>query len=196
MIHSCEVTAEIVGRPSHIVKAQEGIDALAAGVEYYRRAVAMEQALPQNIYRLLKFGHMESGTVRNALSAHTRLEGSLRAFQDEIFDKLRGGLDRIAADIAAETGCAVTVTGSEGYRAVMNPPELFRRVMAVAPFETLAEPSMTSEDFSFYQQRVPAMFFFLGTGNTPTLHADNFNFDEQILVKGADFFEKLAENFL
>jgi len=30
----------------------------------------------------------------------------------------------------------------------------------------------------------------------PALHTDNFNFDESILVKGADFFEKLAESAL
>ena len=196
MSRSSEINVDIYGKSAHIGRASEGIDALAAGVEFYRRAVAMEQALPKEIYRLLKFGHMESGTVRNALSAHTHLEGSLRAFQDEVFDELRTGLDKIAADIAAETGCTVTVTGSEGYRAVLNPPELFRKVMAIAPFARLAEPSMTSEDFSFYQRRVPAIFFFLGLGDTPALHANTFNFDEQILVKGADFFEKLAEEFL
>ena len=196
MSRSSEINVDIYGKSAHIGRASEGIDALAAGVEFYRRAVSMEQALPPNIYRLLKFGHMESGTVRNALSAHSHLEGSLRAFQDEVFDELRVGLDKIAADIAAETGCTVTVTGSEGYRAVLNPPELARKVMEIAPFEVLLEPSMTSEDFSFYQKRVDAMFFFLGLGETPALHANTFNFDEQILVKGADFFEKLAEEFL
>jgi hippurate hydrolase len=55
---------------------------------------------------------------------------------------------------------------------------------------------MTAEDFSWYQRRIPGQFFFLGIGNTPALHADNFCFDENILSKGADFFEKLAENFL
>ena len=32
-------------------------------------------------------------------------------------------------------------------------------------------------------------------GDTPALHANNFHFDEEILVKGADFFEELAEKF-
>ena len=54
---------------------------------------------------------------------------------------------------------------------------------------------MTTEDFSWYQQYVPGMFFFLGLGETPPLHADTFDFDETILLKGADFFEALAENF-
>ena len=84
---------------------------------------------------------------------------------------------------------------SGGYPAVMNPEALFRRVMEKMPFETLDAPSMTSEDFAFYQKRLPGMFFFLGTGDTPALHADNFDFDETILLKGADFFEKLVETF-
>ena len=54
---------------------------------------------------------------------------------------------------------------------------------------------MTAEDFAWYQKHVPGVFFFLGLGDTPALHADNFNFDEEILLKGADFFEKLAESY-
>lgn len=195
MSRSCEVNVDIYGRSAHIAKAAQGIDALAAGAEYYRRAVAMERQLPENIFRLLKFGRFTSGTVRNAISDHTRMEGSLRAFQDEIFESLRDGLYTIAREIEAEFGCTVEITMSSGYPAVMNPDDLFQRVMEKVPFETLEEPSMTSEDFAFYQKRLPGMFFFLGTGDTPALHADNFDFDEKILLKGADFFEKLAETF-
>ncbi len=195
MARSSEINVDITGRSAHIAKAAEGLDALAAGTEFYRRAVSMEQALPSHVYRLLKFGRMASGTVRNAISAHTRLEGSLRAFQDDTFDSLRKGLDTIANQVSAETGCTVTVTSDEGYSAVMNPPELFERAQNAAPFEVLADPSMTAEDFSFYQKRLPGMLFFLGLGDTPPLHADCFDFDEQILLKGADFFEKLADDF-
>ena len=54
---------------------------------------------------------------------------------------------------------------------------------------------MTSEDFSWYQKYMPGMFFFLGLGDTPALHTSDFNFDESILTKGADFFEELAEKY-
>ena len=54
---------------------------------------------------------------------------------------------------------------------------------------------MTAEDFAWYQRFVPGMFFFLGLGDSPALHTVNFDFDDEILLKGADFFEKLAENF-
>ena len=54
---------------------------------------------------------------------------------------------------------------------------------------------MTAEDFSWYQKTLPGMFFFLGLGQTPALHADTFDFDEHLLEAGARFFLHLAEEF-
>ena len=195
MARSCEVNVDIYGRSSHIAKAAEGIDALMAGAEFYRRAVAMEQALPAGVFRLLKFGKFHSGTVRNALSAHTHMEGSLRAFQDETFDHLAEGLRSIGTEVEELFGCKVDIHMNSGYPAVMNPQDLYDRVAKTVSFDTLAEPFMTAEDFSWYQRYLPGMFFFLGLGDTPALHADNFDFDESNLTKGADFFEAIAENF-
>lgn len=195
MSQSCELTIEISGRSSHIAKPENGLDALAAGVEIYNRVRALESSLPENIFRVLNFGKMESGSVRNAISSRTRLLGSLRAFQKEVFEGLQQGVLEIAADVQEKSGCAVSVHMTDGYPAVMNPPALYEKVKAVVSFSDLDRPSMTTEDFSWYQQSLPGMFFFLGIGDTPALHADTFNFDEAILLKGADFFENLAENF-
>ena len=90
----------------------------------------------------------------------------------------------------------VSLKLGEGYPAIMNPAPLCQKVRRAVSSRELAEPSMTTEDFSWYQQYLPGMFFFLGLGDTPALHADTFDFDETILEKGADFFQKLAENFL
>ena len=195
MSRVCEVNVDIYGKSAHVAQANAGIDALAACAEFYRRATALEQALPPEIFRLLKFGRMEAGTVRNAIAAEAHLEGSLRAFQDPVFEGLRECLYKIAKDIGREFGCTVELSMSEGYPAVMNDPDLCRRVKGMVDFQDLEEPSMTSEDFSWYQKQVPGIFFFLGLGDTPALHSRDFNFDEELLTKGADFFEKLAENF-
>ena len=196
MSHSSEVNVDIYGKSAHIGKAWEGIDALAAAVAYYTAVTNYEASLPADVKRVLKFGHLRSGTVRNALSDHSRLEGSLRAYEDEVFNDLLEHLYSAAKQVEADFGCKVNVDFANGYPAVINPPELCKQVEKAAAFEHLDAPVMPSEDFSCYQQRVPGMFFFLGIGDTPALHASNFNFDEEILVKGADFFEKLAEKFL
>ena len=195
MSHASEITVDIYGKSAHLAKAVDGIDAMAAAVELHRQVAAAENSFGEGVYRLMKFGKMVCGTARNAIAAHAHLEGSLRAFQDEVFDSLKDSLYAAAEDIRRKFGCRVEVTMSEGYPAVMNPSDVCRRVRNAAAFRELEEPSMTAEDFAWYQRFVPGMFFFLGLGDSPALHTVNFDFDDKILLKGADFFEKLAENF-
>ena len=195
MSRSAELDVDIFGKSAHIGRSWEGCDSMEAACVYLQKAYALERSLPDEIPRLLKFGHFQSGTVRNAISAHTRMEGGLRAFSDEVFFGLRDRLLEIAREVEAQFGCTVKVHTSNGYPAIDNPPALHDKVAAIAPFETLTEPSMTTEDFSWYQRYLPGMFFFLGLGENPALHSDHFDFDESVLTDGADFFEKIAEGW-
>lgn len=192
MSRSSEVTVEFTGKSSHIARADRGIDAMAAAVEFYCKAMALEKTLPQEVFRLLKFGKLQSGTARNAISCHTRLEGTLRTFDDGVFDTLRQGLQDIVRQVQEHFGCQISLHMSDGYPAVCNDDGVYDRVCAIADIMTLDVPSMISEDFSWYQKHVPGVLVFLGVGDTPSLHASNFTFNEEVLSKGADFFEKLA----
>jgi hippurate hydrolase len=112
-----------------------------------------------------------------------------------VFFDLRDRLLEIAGEVEAQFGCTVKVHTSNGYPAIDNPQWLCDKIAAIAPFEHLQEPSMTTEDFSWYQRYIPGMFFFLGLGENPALHSSNFDFDESVLPLGADFFEKIAEGW-
>ena len=195
MSRSAELDVDVFGKSAHIGRSWEGRDSMEAACCFLQEAYALERSLPPDIPRLLKFGHLKSGTVRNAISAHTRLEGGLRAFTDEVFFGLRSRLLQIAKEIEGRFGCTVKVHTSNGYPAIDNPRELCDQVYSIAPFENLPEPSMTTEDFSWYQRYLPGMFFFLGLGENPALHSDHFDFDESVLTVGADFFEKIAEGW-
>lgn len=185
MARSSEVNVDITGKSVHAARYKEGIDALEIGMRYLNDVYAMERALPEQIFRLLRFGRMESGTIRNVVSSHTRLEGTLRAFQDEIYWKLREELTIIAGRYEQESGAKFTFDINEGYPAVLNDPALTEKVFAAIPsIQHLAVPEMISEDFSHYQQHVPGVFFFLGTGTGIPLHAANFNFEEDVLLAG------------
>jgi len=193
MSRASEVTVDITGRSAHIAKAELGADATAAAVAFYTRAYEMEKGYPADIFRLLKFGKFQSGTARNALSASCHMEGSLRAFQDEIFEQMRSKLLAIATEVEAEFGCKVALHFSEGYPAVLNDPYLCRRTRELVQWQELDKPSMTAEDFGWYQRFVPGVFFFLGLGDVPALHSDDFDFDDAVLQKGAELFETIAE---
>ena len=196
MARSCELTVEITGKSCHIAKAHEERDALMAGVEFARRMAEYEKSLPESVHRVLRFGKMTSGSVRNAISDFTRMEGSLRTFQEEIFHAILDRLKRMAEEISGETGCDVQVHTSQGYPAVINPPEICARVRKCGvAYADIPLPAMTTEDFSWYQRRLPGMFFFLGVGETPALHNSAFDFDDTVLSSGADFLEQLARKY-
>ena len=195
MARSNEVTVTLTGKSAHIGKAREGIDALAAGAEYLRRAYAMVKALPKEEPVVLRFGKMVSGRVRNAVSGKTVLEGSLRTFRDETQALCRRGLETIGREIGSETGCGVEVYLNEGYPATWNHEALYETVRAglgaggPLPLEA---PTLTTEDFSFYQRRAPGLFFLLGVGDTPELHSPEFCFDDEtVLPQGVEFLKRL-----
>ena len=83
---------------------------------------------------------------------------------------------------------------SRGYPPVCNDAALVRTIrnkLGEDAVRLLPTPELTAEDFSFYQQRLPGVFCFLGVGDTPPLHAADFDFDEAVLAHGAAFFERL-----
>ena len=192
MARSNEVTVTVEGLSVHLSRAAEGRDALTAGISYLERAYDMMDALPSDQPRILRFGKMVSGTVRNAVSGQTVLEGSLRK---DIFRFCRQQLRDIGKAVAEETGCTVDVHLSEGYPAVWNHEELYQKVcrqLGDSAPALLDHPALAAEDFSFYQQYVPGVFFFLGVGDTAELHAPTFSFDDEaILPAGVEFLQKL-----
>ena len=132
----------------------------------------------------------------NAVSGWAELQGSLRSFDDETFAAMCRGLQAEAERAGAETGCRLTLEVSQGYPPVRNSgPLLAELEEALGPDAPgrLEEPSLAAEDFSFYQRQVPGVFFFLGLGDVPPLHAHDFAFDDQaVLPRGVAFLERLA----
>lgn len=193
MARSSEVTVTIAGKSSHIAKAEEGRDALLTAARFVCGADRLFQdtLLPMGPC-LLKFGKLESGTVRNAISEHSVLLGSLRVYSDPVFQAAKRGLGELAARTGAETGCTVQLQFSDGYPPVRNDEGLFRAAAERLPaLVTLDRPLLIAEDFSFYQQRLPGLFLLLGTGTGIPLHASTFDFDERILLAGLETYKKL-----
>ena len=193
MARANELKVTITGHSVHISRASQGRDALAAGVDFYQRAAALAASAPPP--RVLGFGKFVSGTVRNAVSGETVMEGTLRTYHEDTYAICREGLERIAREVGEKSGCAVDLQISDGYPPVWNHEGLYeqlcRQLGPSAP-RLLAEPVLAAEDFSFYQSRVPGVFCFLGVGDTAELHAPEFCFDDElVLPRGVEFLKKL-----
>src|SRR5262249_31228378 len=103
--------------------------------------------------------------------------------------------------------CQVEFHWHAGYPPTINNPEMAAYVEKIARqalgndrFIPAARPAMIGEDFSYYLEKVPGCFFFVGVipqGRTeyPLLHSDRFDFTDAALGAGMRMFVELVTNF-
>lgn len=200
MARNGEVDVHIYGESAHGAQPQLGHDAvLAAGAVI----TGLHTILSRNVSPLdsgvLTFGAIHGGEACNIIAKEVKLEGTMRAFSDEAYETMTKRVQEVASGIAAGYGCKGEAVFRHMYRVVDNDPklvELLQEVAGDAYEET--PPYMLAEDFSLYLQKVPGMFFFLGSGNTEkgythSLHSAQFQFDEEILALGMETYAKLLK---
>ncbi len=192
---SNQLTLTIHGTSSHIAKADKGNDALMAGARFLTGVEDLMAELSASEPCLLKFGHMTSGTVRNAISPLSVIEGSLRLYSDEMFDRAKAGVIEVADRACAAYGCTYDLDLERGYPPVVNDEELYEFVQGVLGDELgfVEQPLLIAEDFAFYQRHLPGLFMLLGTGTGIALHSDEFVMDEKVLVRGVETYRKLLQ---
>lgn len=192
LARSSEATITFHGVSSHIAKWRDGRDALGAAARFVVGSKWLSRKLEQDEPFLLRFGHMTAGTVRNAVAGQARVEGSLRVFSDDMFARAQDEVRALAQTAADEEGCTFDLHFSEGYPPVVNDGTLFGEAAQALPeLERVPEPLLIAEDFAFYQRSLPGVFFLLGTGTGIPLHADTFNFDERVLLRGVWAYQRL-----
>lgn len=193
LARASETHVTIHGTSSHIAKSADGNDALLAGAHFLTGVEALMAELSAEEPCLLKFGLMQSGTVCNAISAETKVAGSLRVFSDEMFDRARAGVEKRLADACATYGCTYDLDFADGYPPVTNDAALYDLAKSALgdTLELVPEPLLIAEDFAFYQRHLPGLFMLLGTGTGIPLHSDEFRMDEDVLVRGLETYRAL-----
>ncbi len=192
---SSEVYALVHGKSAHAANAAEGLDALSAGADFLLRAEAMEQAFPQDVARLLKFGKFIAGTAPNIVAETASITGTLRAFDNQVFQSLQDGLSNVARQVEAKWGVNIELSYSPSYPPLLNDPKVYERAIHQLRgfnYRELPQPTMLSEDFSYYLEKVPGVFFKLGIGTGIPLHTPEFDLDERALMYGVEALIALA----
>lgn len=190
-----ELDVEITGRSAHAARHQDGVDAMNCAARLVLAFEDIEKSVPEEEGRILFLGELQAGSVRNAVASHAVLKGTLRALSDEVFQDLQKKVREAVSRLEQETGCTITLSYSERYPVVCNDEALTRRILEKHPeYHLLDAPVMISEDFSWYQQEVPGVFFLHGTGTGIPLHADTCNFEEEVCQSAVDVFDDIAFN--
>jgi amidohydrolase len=136
--------------------------------------------------------------------------GTFRTFDPAVRQQIIDGITRTAQDIARAGSATATVEiADDNNPVVVNDVELTRRMLPslerVAGSGRVVEiPLVTgSEDFAFYGQKVPALFFFVGVtpagqdpGKAPSNHSPQFFLDESGLDVGLRALLGVAVDYL
>lgn len=147
---------------------------------------------------VVSFGAIQGGIRQNIIPDEVELIGTIRTFEADMRDDVFAGLRGIAEHVAAAHGATVEleVPWMGGYPATRNDAELTHAMQdalrRAARGKVIEIPPITgAEDFSFYGEHAPAMFFFVGA--TPPgedmkaaapNHSPLFHLDEAALPLG------------
>ena len=149
---------------------------------------------------VLTVGEIGAGTAFNIIPEKARLGGTVRTLNSELREKMPGRMEAVARGVANGMRGDANLDYTFSYPVTVNDEGAADRVLGVArnlfggqSVLELPNPSMTSEDFAFFLERVPGAFIWLGVGEDVSgLHTPQFAFDEEILPRGSALLAALA----
>jgi amidohydrolase len=152
---------------------------------------------------------VHGGLRSNIIPDSVVMVGTVRTLDMEMQARVEERIRRTVAGIAESAGAEAEVFLSRGLPVTRNDPELTLRMgptleRAAGPGQTFqAPPNTGAEDFSYFQQVVPGLYFFLGVipDSIPLPeayrnHSPYFFADEAALPVGVRAMTNLAIDFL
>lgn len=210
MASADEFTIEIIGRQTHGAVPWGGVDPIVIGAQL----VTSMQAIVSrsvNIARapaVVTVGKFSGGNRSNIIPDRAELVGTVRAFDESERAMIRQRITDMATKYAEAAGATARVTFGLGYPVTTNDPALTQAMLpslqrAAGEGRVFEAPMTgTAEDFSYFQQEVPGLFFFLGVtppGREETAaqnHSPLFFADESALPVGVRALTNLTLDFL
>jgi amidohydrolase len=156
-------------------------------------------------------GSIHGGNRSNIIPEEVRMEGTLRALTPESRLLLRQRLTEVATQVGASLGTRVQVEVPLGvsYPVTYNSLQLTERMLpslqraAGAERVQLDKPATGAEDFAFFAEKVPGLYFFLGgrsaaisAGQAPAHHTPDFQIDDSGLGLGVRALVQLSVDYL
>lgn len=201
MAQNGEFDVVIEGKSSHGALPHLGNDAILAStalIQGYqsiisRRISALDSAV-------ITVGTIHGGEARNILAKEVKLSGTMRAFDEKVYQSIKKMMHEVKQGIELTYHVKINQMIEDYYPPVINDHQLFESLKKSLELDQyrLISPIPVSEDFAFYQKHVPGVFVMLGTRNEKKgwihpLHSDRFNFDETMLIKGVELYQKILE---
>jgi hippurate hydrolase len=194
----------IKGKGGHGARPHEATDAIViTGLFITAMQTLVSREINPVYPAVVTIGTVHAGSAPNVIAEEATLEGSIRTTLPEVRDHIHRGLRRMAKAMGELHNAKVDVDITQGYPPVVNTTRetyiayrAAEKVVGHAGLMTLDHPSMGSEDFSYYLQKIPGCYVRFGARRHENeyipLHSPEFDINEEVLKVGSAFFDEVV----
>lgn len=185
---------KIYGKSSHGAKSYEGVDSIIVASNILNQIHNFVSAFTDGSMRF-HVGTIKGGHARNIVADFVQMEGIIRMLcEDNIREKRLYAIEKIILNTAESFNAKAEFVNMPSYPALINHTEAVN-IVKESGFSILGKENvfieenanMTTEDFSYYLQKVHGAFFSLGVSNENLnipIHNGLFDIDENAINIG------------
>lgn len=201
----------VKGKQTHGSTPWTGIDPITVSAQIIiglQTIISRQTELTEEA-AVITIGSIHGGVRSNIIPEQVELIGTIRTLNTDMQDKIHQKIRLTATKIAESAGAVADVRITKGYPVTYNDPELTEMMLPslqqVAGQENvkLVNAITGAEDFSFFQKKIPGLYFFLGampkgtkTEDAPPHHSPDFYIDESSLKLGIRALSYLTLDYM
>lgn len=202
---------KVIGKQSHGATPWQGVDPIVTSSQIIlglQTIVSRNIALTENA-AVVSVGQINSGIRSNIIPEELNLSGTIRTLDSKAQEFIHARVKQIATNIAESAGAIAQVDITKKTLITYNDPMLTQQMLPTLEMTAgkenvvLTEAITGAEDFSFYQDKIPGLFFFLGgmpkgkkTEEMPSHHTPDFYIDESGFVLGMKTMAHLTLDYM
>jgi amidohydrolase len=199
---------KIRGKMSHGSAPHAGIDTItvAAAAVMQLQTIRSRRTDTQDPI-VLTIGTIHGGNRENIIAEEVELRGTVRTYSEAVQDQVIRLMHQTLKGVTEIYGASYALDYQKGYPVTLNNAALVQRLLptmkriAGENNVTSPRPGMGGEDFSYFAQKVPGFFFWLGVGNkergiTAGNHTPDFDADEKALAVGVKTMAAMVCDYL
>jgi amidohydrolase len=201
----------VTGKQTHGAQPWNGVDPIVVSAQIVEalQTLVSRQLDITDVPAIVSIGAIRGGVRHNIIPESVEMLGTFRTFRPAIREDVIARMRRTVEGIAAAAGATAELTlGDAPNPATFNDPTLTARMVPVlgrvAPGRVRELGLQTvAEDFAYYQQQVPGLFFWVGVTpperdprTTPANHSPLFYVDESGLLTGLRAMLAVATDYL
>ena len=200
---------KIKGVQAHGSRPWDSIDPIMASAELIQNlnTIVSRRINIVNNPAVISVGIIRSGTRGNIIPEDSEIQGTIRTVDPKLRKEIYDEIKQVAEGVALGTGTEISVEFDVGgfYPVTFNNTDLVERLTPSLKRATNNKvyemtPSTGAEDFSFFSNVIPGMYFWLGVNapgvmEAPGNHSPYFVVDDGALDEGLKALVYLVEDY-